>query len=487
MGGKRKHGQRMPSLALNASVNALTNEEFLDLFDLLNESPRASAFKDLIRWHRGKHPYDPDEEKVAFAIYDLNSLRRVAFRKVQNGIEQLRNGIPNWIDNGITYENDLSAIQKERLHAESMGYFGRQAKLLEIELALCEKALVGINLENEKARINIERLKLEDCIALYAEIEKNRETLDALRSSIKQSGSCNALLVSKHLDSNAFRKDISEFPFLLQCAKLLVDEGFLYLAGKYKEACLVAESISKLNEIHNRQNPIQHAKLLRRLTSYYAELGETEKSRNVIALYKRIDPEKSEYRDIYLKKYLISCIIFDYDTGTNLLENEIIEVCERNKTYLFAHSNEADHMLLLICLVNFYLGIQDIPNAKIVFDCIYQNKGGEKPRLLYQNQYMVAHLILLFEQKDEMRMRQYARNYERFFKKNLPFSTVSYEVSVFLRKQIKIKDAIRFERKKAEMHLRILEFQKVENLRYSFWFQPFLKWFQELRFRSHQV
>ena len=95
---KRNHGERMPSTKLNDAINRLTDGEFADWEALNGDSGREFGYVKLCKWHRGRSPYDPDEEKATFKSYDLNSLRKKAVQEIQNGMVELRSKLPRELE-----------------------------------------------------------------------------------------------------------------------------------------------------------------------------------------------------------------------------------------------------------------------------------------------------------------------------------------------------------------------------------------------------
>jgi hypothetical protein len=490
----RRPGERMPSRKLNEMINQLTDHEFADLGDLRDAEEKDAAFWRLTIWHRGRNPYDPDEEKAAFDAYNLYGLRKSAIKNITEGMQRIRFGLPRELESFAqdkashsleVLDQTLRLIASAKEFATCRTYFGRTAALLKLERRLVKRLLESDPLKANLRRILLEERRNKASIAFKEEIEHYQTYLQPLKSQYASKGFVNTEPIQAYYRTAFAKMEIDSYPAKLRMEKLRIDETFAYLGEQYTQACEFAERIYALHLEYSGLSPMEHAKLLWRLISYYDVLKDEEKSLRVLSYFEEVEPEKPENQRIYLWKYLFLMLGFALDTENPELADEAVVIFERNATAILEGSGQKEYLLLLISLLTYYLGQHDIKRANAMFGRIYQIK--EKiTRLLYGVQYRIAHLQLLFENNEESSLRLFARNYERFFISNLPFCAPALEILLFLRKQIKIENQGIFDEKRKVLTEKLQTWQNGKETHNSLWYGPFLNWLSTITIRERQ-
>lgn len=491
----------MPSTKLNDAVNQLADGEFTDWCALDGDGGKEWTYRKLCKWHRGRCPYDSDEEKLAFKDYDINSLRKKAVKELDRGMAELRVGLPNELkalrhaiatQTAMELEGVLTLTQDLKAHAEHRGYFERLNKIIAFE-----KRVVSLLCEGKRLRLELRRLKAETAqakanLVLEAEITAfQTDYFEKVRAEIYETGLVNHEKVDAYNASNFAKADVSGFPFTLICKKLLLDEFFLSLKRDTLGASKLAERVYLQNSDVHSLSPSSHSRLLMRLARYYSDLGEFSKAKEVIQYFEAIDPESDVNFRIYLKKYVLTLFLIGFDTADHSLATKSVEVFQRNKSRIVDSEHDKDRLVIFIFLMTYFLGCHEGFKAKEIFDLIYKIKD-QKPHLQYRIQYMISHLMILFELKDERDMKSFAKNYQAFLEPHRPFSTPALEVLYFLRGNLKHhiankpltkKEAAMEEKRVAKYNGKIsnlLEklqaFQSKDENRTSLWYEPFYQW-----------
>ncbi len=494
---KRNHGERMPSTKLNDAINRLTDGEFADWESLNGDSGREFGYVKLCKWHRGRSPYDPDEEKATFKSYDLNSLRKKALQEIQNGMVELRSKLPRELEAiGIRVATDspselkavMAQISDSKSHAIRRGYFERLQKLLAFEKRVILLLHVGATLRAELRRVKKEIAQSKANISISAEIEYYQANyFDVVREKFNASGTIDVQLVAAYKASEFAKIDVSSFPGRLCCAKLMLDEFFLRLIGDVSAASAKAHRIFERHQAESVLNPKDYSLLLSRLVRYNSDLGDTEKAVSVVNAFENIATGNAEYEHIYLMRHLFSLFFLALETKDESLGERAVAIFEAHERFVLSAQEDPDWLLIMIFLMTFFLGNHEISKAKHVFDAVYRIKD-QKPALQYRIQYMISHLMILFEIGVQKDIQLFAKNYTAFLKTHLPFSAPALEVLAFLRGNVKIpslakrpskeelKLIARFNSRIDSLLERLHEFQANEATRRSLWYGPFSQW-----------
>lgn len=480
----------MPSTKLNDAINQLAEGEFADWDALSRGAGKEFAYLKLCRWHRGRCPYDPDEEKVAFKDYDLNSLRKNAFIGISEGMNKLHSELPDelaslskaiFAQTAPELQEVMQLVTKLKAHSTKRGYYERLRKII-----IFEKRVVMLLFEGKELRAHLRRIKLETAqskanVKLAAEVVHYRaEFLEAVRNQFFTTGYIDRDKVAAYKESAFAQTDVRRFPFKLVSAKLLIDEFFAFLDGDRLQASRLAERVLELNREENGLSPSDFANLLWRLADYYVRLGQLEKAKGIIGDFELLEPWKEENRKVVFKKYLISIFLIAYDSGEFSYGARAQSAFLPLRSEILGWEDDNEKLALLLCLTFYGLGTGDLAAAKTYFDYIYKIKD-QKPHIQYRIQYMIAHLMLLFEGKDDQAIKSFAKNYERYFRANLPFAEPALKVLIFLRLHVLRNHPKRISNDFKSLITSLKSFQTSVQFGRSLWYPPLLKWFEGLK------
>lgn len=475
----------MPSTQLNMVVNSLTEEEFHDLEGLRRQSGKVAAYWQLIQWHRGRFPYDPDEEKEVFRHLNLYALRKAARHCLAQGLDTLRSGLPP--DLAVykrlrTHVSEaelqalLPAIQVAKEHATRRGYARRMEALLHLERRVVKRLLTGEDRTTALRDVGRQLGQVHASLHLESQVQVYRATyFDPVRRQYQQTGQLDHGQVAAYLASDFARMDVRQYPLRLQHAKWLMDEWFLLRTGRVREALELAEA---MNAAHHQQGGLaaaEHSKLLWRLAIYYSELGERGKAMALLEEFRQVLPESPARIHHYLRKFLIVLLTLAFDLGDEALAEEAEKIVERNARAIYAGAEDQEQLLLLICLSTLHWSRHDMAGATAQWEKIYRIKD-RKPRLLYRQQYMVAHLLILHAGDERESLRAFARNYARFLRLHLPATAPALEVVAFLRKTPPGTEPALLGRRLEALVDSLRRWQADPRTGQSFWYAPFFRW-----------
>ncbi len=453
---KRKQGERTPSRRLNDTVNQLSDGEFEDVVAILGSGKRRRVFLELIVWHRGKQPYDPDVEIEAYKEFDINSLRDVALRHLGKALIDLREGLPAELQ--IIAES-LKTAPKARLlqamaeiatakaHAIKRCYLERLVRLIALERDVSPIILTGKQLETDLKRIEVEMDQANANILLAKEIAFFRsEYLEKVNAHRIKTGELDSKIISEYLDSDFAKLSVVGYPPLLLSEKLLLDEVFKGLSGKVNEACRIAEMVCELDLKSPFLSPPSRAKLLVRLYDYYSALGDRSKGENLISLFRAIKPEMPENRDIFLIRFLVILLDWAIDRDDDVAHKTAKDFFERNEDFVLSSPVGGYRSRILIVMMVIYLGEHEGEKAKHLFDHLYRDKE-QKPPLLYRISFLICHLMILYDLKEVDAIKQHAKNYREFMLEKGEIAMPAIDLLLFLRKQAKRYAATRLKAK----------------------------------------
>lgn len=487
---KRNHGERMPSTKLNDAINQLAEGEFADWDTLSRGAGKEFAYLKLCRWHRGRCPYDPDEEKIAFKDYDVNSLRKNALIGISEGMHKLHSELPDELASlskaifaQTTQELQvvMQLVTKLKAHSTKRGYYERLRKII-----IFEKRVVMLLFEGKELRAHLRRIKLETAqskanVKLAAEVVHYRtEFLEAIRNEFFTTGHIDREKVAAYKESAFAQTDVRRFPFKLVSAKLLIDEFFAFLDGDRLQASRLAERVLELNREENGLSPMEHAALIKRTINYYVGLGAIDRAKALIHQFEALGPEEESNRKVYLKKYLLVIFQVAYDSNDLEYAEEAKKCFLRHQREILAEEDSSEKLTILLFLTFYSLGNRDLTAAKGYFGKIYKIKD-QKPHIQYRVQYMVAHLALLFEERDDQAIKSFAKNYERYFLANLPYAEPAMKVLTVVRLHV-----LRIHPKRINQDFELL-ISALESYQSSFahsrslWYAPLLKWLSGLK------
>jgi hypothetical protein len=490
---KRKQGERTPSTRLNDTVNQLSDGEFEDVVAILRGGKKKRKYLELIVWHRGRQPYDADEEKDAFNGYDLNSLRVVACRQLDQVVLELRSGLPTELslnaDAMTTSSREklqelLAEIGVAKAHAIKRCYLERLVKLIGMEAELLPLICEGTRLEIEMQRVSKELNQAHANVTFAKELVHHRAAYPlAVIAEINKTGHINQELINAYKATPFAAIDVSGYPLPLMSGKLFIDEIFASLEGDATGASEIAESVYELDLRSKFLSPLEHAKLLTRMYDYYSALGDKVKGQSIIGYFEAIGPEAAPNRKIYLIRYLVVLLDWAVDRDDDTATAKAIQVFERNRAAVLDEVIGGYRSRILIAMMLFYLGEHDVSKAKSLFDNLYRNKE-QKPPILYRVTFLICHLMILFDLKDVLTMKQQAKNHREFLLEKGQIAEPAIEFLAFLRKNAKIFAAPRITSKKVvqfntEIDAAIEELQMFnhrDKIVKRLFYAPIIKW-----------
>ncbi len=493
MSRKRKQGERPPSPRLNDTVNQLSDGVFEDIAAILGAGKRKRVFLELILWHRGKQPYNPDAEKEAFKPYGLNSIRDVALRELGKVLDNLRLELPKTLTliaadlastpRTVLFEA-LEQIGIAKAHAIKRCYLERLLKLVALEAEILTLVKVDEGRALELKRIDAEMKQAKANLQLAKDIAYHRvEYLEKVNATRSKTGKLDHQIISAYLNSDFAQLDVKDFPLLLFSEKSLLDEVFNGLSGKVEEAYRIAALVCELDQKSFFLSPLSRAKLLVRLNDYCIALGDRLNGERLIGRFAALDPEKPENRDIYLIRFLV--VLLDWATESEEYASfgTVLEMFERNQEYVIASQIGGNRSRILISMMAIYLGRHDGGKAKELFDHLYRDKE-QKPPLYYRICFLICHLMILYDLKEVVDLRLNAKNYREFMLEKGEISVPAIDFLAFLRKnakrfaapKLKTKEAIAYNAEVDAMISLLQLYQRQDTVANRLFYGPCIHW-----------
>lgn len=481
---KRKPGERKPSTRLNEVVNHTPPPVLADLQSLFVQNGQVPAYWRLAMWQLGRMP-DPDGERQAFEGFKLASLRNEALRKIGAGLDFLHSRAPHAHAAGVATNNARpvhDGLPEARRQAFQRGYLGRFREIVAME----RDHLSGLGKDaGARLRLDQELALAETCIAVGERIKDRKESLAEFKSRFIRSG-VSVIGAGDEVRKPSFDHSMADgLPPTLVCAEWEAEEAIAYLDGDYALASEYAVRILDICRRHQVLGIAQHAKLLRRLSLYCAELRDHGKAIRMLQYFREVEPEKEEHREWYLRKYLIALLAISFDLDEESLLEEARHLIERNRAYLLRKSLDKDQPLLHLLIITHHIRLQEIQLAKEVLSLMLQSKFN-KDRPLYFCQSLLAHLALLYEANDATALKGASRNYERQLKKFLPFAVPTLAVIQFMKRQIGVSSQLKFDSYRNDMIETLRKYSKSPTHHASLWYQPVMDWIQRARIRDRQ-
>ena len=308
--------------------------------------------------------------------------------------------------------------------AMAMALAREEFAMVELFLAQ-ERALITATMQGDertnamRANANATRQNAAH-IALASEIVETRaEHLEAARSTYIATGIRDTAAVKAYFDCNIAKRDLAAFPASLQIERLALDELAYFIVNDLDAALKVADSIRSIligNRALFERLRVKYSKTLMNLIGYNADLGRKQEANQILSHFKSLDPMAEGHRDYFLADYLYSLLGLSVDTGDFQLGLQGLEIWEANRAYLVAGPRSNAFLITLLQISSYQLAIGDYISARRDFNVL---AGFAKPfaRPQYQAIMMLVHLILLFEEQDEVGLASHGRNYRRKLEK----------------------------------------------------------------------
>jgi hypothetical protein len=483
----RRPGERMPSPKLNQRVNQLTEAEFNDLEKMQGARGKAPAFWQLIVWHRGRHPYDPDAEKAAFPDHNLYGLRKVAWKYLEAAIAAMREGLPPELKAYQRLSAKLSAhdlhvafslLRSAKAIAGQRGYYGRLKLLLALEGRILRRLFESDTLRMERKRLQVEMEAAEKTWEFANWLEGIPVDAAFTHDPLQLLGQADARQRTLLQDWEK-GKDMwnpQSFPLQLQYLHWLRMEHFAVLAGQLGKAQYWAEVTRKAHLQQGGLDTPNHALLLGRLAQYALEMRTKEALEEILKDYERVQGTSTVlHARHYLRWHMVLQLHHALDTGGAEDWKKAEQLLSLHPEIMDQPINDSPQWMLLVTLATWHLSNGANEKAQILMDRLYHLKEPKAP-LLFHAQYRVAHLQLLFAEADNLSFKLFARNYERFFKKHLPGLDPALKVLTFLRKHHRNKNPIHIAASLANLLAQLQELRTDPSTTYPFWWGGFFRW-----------
>ena len=435
--------------------------------------------------------YDPQAEKLAFADADLYSLRRKARRWIirtgrrlafaakeveeQLGDVQMLMAWGHYVDawEFAAEAKELASAQEEFV---VMAGLLQQEKLIARELFEGEELTLELQriVSEEKANNHFQQLT-------NAMAESTAHYLEPVKNKLAATGVLDHEAVAAYFDSAVFKSDMHAMPISIQIEKLTLDEFFYNMTGRFDLAASIAcQSVALLKQhpaIQDR-SPDTLPKLFRKLSTFYAELKDIEKLRDVISQFEAESPTSETRRKHYLPRYIFALFQASIDCDLPDFAVKGMEVWEQESNYLLSLKVDSTQLITLLCVSWYHVGQGDFDRAKSFFQMI-KRPPMEMPRLLYQSMMVLLHLVLLFEDGDEVGLASIGLQYRRKLKKKgIVANAMTMKTIASLRNPENLYNAET--RKKALTRLAddLRRCQSRPDEERFFWFDPLLKWIE---------
>ncbi|MFN8396330.1 MAG: hypothetical protein U0176_17025 [Bacteroidia bacterium] len=492
---KRNPGERKPTPTLSEQVNALGDGEFADVIEMVTREGYVPAYAELYLWHRGRLPYNPDAEQADMGRYHLPSLRKDALRRLRQCLAELRSGMHQLF---MAWERSLDsepmvhpkemmeAIQAAKAHAAKRGYLERILRLLAFEECVARAYLKGFALDRCLSRIAAEVEQANANLLLAPQLSYyRREYLEAVRQGFYATGLIDRDRVAAYLGSDFYQLDVSGYPARLTVDKLLIDEFFLFLSDHITEACDIANKIHRLHRSGGLLSPRDHASLLRRLANYYDQLSDRDGIRRVISHFEEIQPEKAEHFQIYMSKYLNTLCFLSFDIDDESIATKAHVLYEKHQLQLHALPEGNEKLSMMLFILYYKIAGGKVAEARELFDHLYRF-ADQRPPLIYRVQFMVAHLILLFEEGAGDEMRTFSKNYKRIMEKSMPSTLPALRLLGFLSKHVNRNYPIAMLEQYESLCDSVREFEKTPGFERSLIYSPIKTWLARIALRNHR-
>lgn len=430
--GKPRKG-RGPSPTLWEMTQRVTDDEWRQLKAFSQVYGKGSQQFQLLELLRSMAVYDSRLEKETFAECALGVLRHNAkawmIRTVQRLAFYATEVMEQTLDVDVLlrwgmHEEALKFITEAKKLAIEQEEFGWVAMLLRQEMIAIKSS--SIDLEQQQLLLELlaqEAVGNANLLALEKEIEAHEiRFIDRARKELVKEGKFDEQLQSTYFETILFKTPCDQWPVSLQIKKLRIDEFTYYIFEKTEQAIQVAIKILDLldrNLSIRRKMIEEHAKCLFRLNQYYADTGNTEYNRRVIAIMRGLAPDASTERRAYLTFFLFMLLQSGFEQLDESLIKEGVHLWEKNAEYLQYSLQGTAKVETLLHICAYYVSWGNFANARQLIKEL-QRVGDISPHPPYQAVWRILHLIFLIEDNDDRGLESYGTNYKRHLKKILP-------------------------------------------------------------------
>lgn len=451
----KKAGNRQPSPRLHQITRKWTEDEWRQFVAFAKVYGSGSHNLRLLELVRSMaEGYRPDLERKHFKDQNLPSLRYKAIRYSYNTGRRL--DLIQDYDLMKLHGNIQLALQKcsyedaaEFLN-EALEMASAKEDFSMIELFLIqERALIAASMAGDQRITAMQHngdfaLSNAENIRLAASIAKAQaDYLEAPRNQYAATSKVDPVAVKAYFASSMHQSSLDGFPASLRIERLKVDEFAHYLLGDYENASQAAEAQFQIYEQHpalRAHGAVKYSKNLMNLAAYYSELELHDKAKSIVLRLEQTNPTSEQGRNHYLIYYLLVSFQVAIDTGDWSLGKKALKIWEQFREHVLAmsKSNGLRMMLLQICTYHVAFGNHNL--ARRDFSVLNDWKESFKWVSL-KAIYMVLHLILLFDENDEIGLESHGRNYKRQLKKMGTIALPALEIATVLQRQKDLETA----------------------------------------------
>lgn len=487
---KQEHSRRRrgPSSQLWEIVQSIDTDSWRQLSAFSDVYGKNSMQFQLLEYLRSMPEYDPSLEKKKFESHDLYALRVAAKRWLQRTWKRLALGTKEVDD--LLGDADVSLLWKDFETGLKINAKGKKiaiaredflllARLLEQELALVSGLFQGQPLSEELLRIDKELNANLENLKLSREVSSFRiKYLEQVRNSFASVGILDHSKIDEYFKTAFYSRDSSLLPRTLRIEKWTIDEFFFYVKKDFHSASKIARSTVQLLEKTPRVDKKAQetlAKTLIRLAMYYIEKNDIDGSIWVLAKFE----DAGQYHDCYESYYLFRHIFVLFQIANDLNQPQYYSQAvslwmQHKKSFLSVpHDHKMGFTLLYIAILSLSKGKTD--EAKELWQYI-RKINFKSANFATQAMACLVHVMLLFEDKDELGLESICRSYKRKLK---AFGEIS-QPAITLLKVFGKKDFILNEatRRKALVQTRksLIDFQSDPSYARGLWYDPVQDW-----------
>lgn len=433
--------------------------------------------------------YDPQAEKEAFAENDLYSLRRSARkwlirtgRRLAFAVKEVEEqfGDVEMLISWGHMEDAWDFVTEAKELATNQEEFIVLAGLLDQERFIAAQLFEGDGLTHELQRINQEaQNNLHNQSLVLAMSQHYTNHLEAVKNKLHAEGILDHKAIAAYFASDVHKSTVDQMPISVQIKKLSMDEFFYNITGQYEAAIAKANATVRLLKAYLHileKEPDKLSKVLFNLVAFHLELNQLEESMHVIAQFEEESPTSERNRSTFLLRYLYVLFGVAMDFSIPEMAQKALAIWSEQSPYIYSLPHNRLRSETMLYASWYYLAQGDIDHARSLHAMI-NIAPMEMPRLLYRSMMALLHLILLFEDKDEIGLESIGRQYRRKLRaQQVAVDSPTMAVIAFLRNKTNLEDQAARQKALKRLADELSRCQSHPDSQRSLWYNPMLAW-----------
>lgn len=465
-----------------------TDDQWRELKGLSQIYGKNSKQFQLIEFLRYQPVYDPDLERDAFAHCNLTSMRSTAKYWLIRAAWKLGfyaseldqycldiDVVLEWQD----WDEALFMIGEAKIEATAQEDFNTLAILLQQEKTATRSELRGDERDNAMQKIDEEIIANAKILLLQAEIGAATTTyFERTQLHFRDSGEVNLAIPTTYFQSAFYQTDISHWPLSFQIAKLRIDELNHFFLQQFEQSIEVVERRLDLMEKSlslRAKLSTEHSKALFRVATYYMEINDWEKVDACIEKFRSLNPFAPENKANYLRRFLFVLYRAAFMRRNSKLAMEATAIWVGNREYLMTLRRDSTGVVLMLLACSASLANYEISMARTAFSFVFESIES-LPNLAFQALIRIFHLILLLEDRDDIGLESYGRNYRRYMRKVYPNGSTSRSLVVLLANPANLTNKSSMQKMIVSFKTVLHECQQARETEMWSFIYPLMKW-----------